>query len=982
MRTKGIMSEKPENNVYMSSEIIENEQGEQALEEKFVTDPQKGLGQKDVENRIAEGKVNGDTNIKTKSVAQILRENIVTFFNFVFIALALLIFLFVDSDESLVSIFGNFGFMLLIIFNALVGIFQEMRAKRTIDKLSLISAPKAIVIRDGEEQEIAVKDIVLDDLTVLSTGSQICADAVVVEGAIEVNESLITGEPDAILKNPGDEIMSGSFVVSGSAKAQVEHVGLDNFATKISSGAKYFKKPNSEIWRSLMLIVKVMASIIVPLGIMLFCVKYFVQKNPDDAEKIITTLLGYKISSHLSSTVLGTIATVIGMIPSGLVALSSTVFCVSVMRLSRHKTLAQDLYCVETLARVDVLCLDKTGTITEGTMEVNELQPAKGKDANGIKQIIKNVTSALDDDNATINALRSYVEDLKSVGEVEQTVPFSSQRKWSGARIDGVSYVIGAPEFVFKKRTKAMENTMSEMAQKGFRVMVIASSKNKFGDGTLPKTLAFEGFVFITDKIRKEAPDTLRFFKQEGVTVKIISGDNPQTVRAVAMRAGLEDCDNIVDMSTLSTEQEVYEAATKYTIFGRVLPDQKLMLVKALKQAGHTVAMTGDGVNDVLALKEADCSVAMASGSDAAKNVSSLVLLDSNFSSMPRVVAEGRRSINNLERSAALYIMKTIYNTLLALLFMLVVDPLPFTPQNLTIMGAVTIGMPSVVLALEPNADRVTGRFLPKVLSNAVPGGITVLLGAIAVIICNRFFLTDITAEQSQTVFIWIITFVGFLLLFKVSLPTKLSSWSAFFGISEFMKELEAEKARAEKAEAARVYDDFDENEKRDSLRNGVVMKVLESDNEKDGKQRNKPKKERKKHKFDKSKWLILLNLFTYVLMVFIFVGIYFLSINIEINGKTIDIVALLRTFFRLDNHVNWEMGKAMLAIGAIVTVAYVGFVAMMNQIKLEHGEAIEKRFERIDAKARAKDSKLQKDKVKQPKIAKAKRNKKKSNKL
>ena len=974
MRTRGIMAEKPENNVYMPSEIIENEQDEQTVEEKFVTDIKSGLGQKDVENRIAEGKVNGDTNVKTKSVAQILRENIVTFFNFVFIALAFLIFFFVDAGESFLSILGNFGFMVLIVFNALVGIFQEMRAKRTIDKLSLISAPKAIVIRDGEEKEIAVKDIVLDDLTVLSTGSQICADAVVVEGSIEVNESLITGEPDAILKNPGDEIMSGSFVVSGSAKAQVEHVGLDNFATKISSGAKYFKKPNSEIWRSLMLIVKIMASIIVPLGIMLFCVKYFVQENPDDAEKMITTLLGYKISSHLSSTVLGTIATVIGMIPSGLVALSSTVFCVSVMRLSRHKTLAQDLYCVETLARVDVLCLDKTGTITEGTMEVNELQPAKGKDANGIKQIIKNVTSALDDDNATINALRAYVEDLKSVGEAEQTVPFSSQRKWSGARIDGVSYVIGAPEFVFKKRTKAMENTMSEMAQKGFRVMVIASSKNKFGDGTLPKTLALESFVFITDKIRKEAPDTLRFFKQEGVTVKIISGDNPQTVRAVAMRAGLEDCDNIVDMSTLSTEQEVYEAATKYTIFGRVLPDQKLMLVKALKKAGHTVAMTGDGVNDVLALKEADCSVAMASGSDAAKNVSSLVLLDSNFSSMPRVVAEGRRSINNLERSAALYIMKTIYNTLLALLFMLVVDPLPFTPQNLTIMGAVTIGMPSVVLALEPNTDRVTGRFLPKVLSNAVPGGITVLIGAIAVIICNRFFLTDITAEQSQTVFIWIITFVGFLLLFKVSLPTKLSSWSAFFGISDFMKELEAEKARAEKAEAARVYDDFDENEKRDSLRNGVVMKVLESDNESDNKKRKKPKKERKKHKFDKSKWLILLNLFTYVLMVFIFVGIYFLSINIEINGKTIDVVALLRDFFRLDNHVNWEMGKAMLAIGAIVTVAYVGFVAMMNQIKLEHGEAIEKRFERIDAKARAKDSKPQKDKVKKPKIAKTKK--------
>ncbi len=950
MRIREIMSENHDH-IYMPSEIMSEQ--EQNVSERFVTDLEKGLGQEDVKKRIAEGKVNGDTNVKTKTVGQILRENIVTFFNFVFIVLAVLIFFFIDSHENILSVLGNFGFMLLIIFNALVGIIQELRAKRTIDKLSLISAPKAIVLRDGQEQEIAIKDIVLDDLTILSSGSQICADAIVAEGSIEVNESLITGEPDAILKNPGDEIMSGSFVVSGTAKAQVEHVGADNFATKISSGAKYFKKPNSEIWRSLMFIVKVMASIIVPLGIMLFCVKYFVQNNPEEAQKTITTLLGYKISSHLSETVLGTVATVIGMIPSGLVALSSTVFCVSVMRLSRHKTLAQDLYCVETLARVDVLCLDKTGTITEGTMEVNEVMPAKGKNVDDINQIIKNVTSALEDDNATINALRTYVGELQNSGTIEQVVPFSSQRKWSGARIDGVSYVIGAPEFVFKKRTKAMENTVSEMAQKGFRVMVVASSKNMFGDGTLPKTLSLESYIFITDKIRKEAPDTLRFFKQEGVTVKIISGDNPQTVRAVAMRAGLENCDNIVDMSTLKTEEEVFEAATKYTIFGRVLPDQKLMLVKALKKAGHTVAMTGDGVNDVLALKEADCSVAMASGSDAAKNVSSLVLLDSNFSSMPKVVAEGRRSINNLERSAALYIMKTIYNTLLALLFMIVVDPLPFTPQNLTIMGMVTIGIPSVVLALEPNADRVTGRFLPKVLSNALPGGITVLMGAIAVIICNRFFLTDITDAQSQTVFIWIITFVGFLLLFKVSLPTKLSSWSAFFGISDYMAEKAKEEARAQKIDSS-LYDGYvDEKEKRYSLTNGVVMQVVDSDN-------SKPQKEKKKRrKFGKSKWLVVLNLFTYIAMVFLFVGSYFLSINVIVNGRNIDIVQIVRTFFRLDNHITWEMGKAMLAIGAILTIAYVGFVAIMNQIKLEHGEAIEQKFERLDAKMRVKAPKL-----------------------
>ncbi len=923
--------------------------------EIITTDMEKGLTADEVQQRIDSGKINGDQNVKTKSVAQILRENIVTFFNFIFIVFAVLICFFIDSSEKFLTIVGNFGFLILIVFNALVGIVQELRAKHTIDKLSLISAPKAVVIRDGEQKEIAVKDIVLDDITVLASGSQICADSFVVEGSIEVNESLITGEPDAILKNVGDKIMSGSFVVSGNAKAQVEHVGMDNFATKISAGAKYFKKPNSEIWRSLMFIVKVMATILVPMGVMLFCVKYFAQENPEQAEKIITTLFGYKINQYLSTTVLGTVATLIGMIPSGLVALSSTVFCVSVIRLSRHKTLAQDLYCIETLARVDVLCLDKTGTITEGTMDVNSIEPVKNREIAEIKQIIKNVTSALEDNNATINALRSYVADIDVSCTAEQIVPFSSARKWSGARINGVSYVIGAPEFVFKKKTKTLEKTTEEMAKKGYRVMVVASSKNKFADSELPSALKLESFIYITDKIRAEAPDTLRFFKHEGVTVKVISGDNPETVRAVAMRAGLEDCDNIIDMSTLTTEEEVYDAATKYTIFGRVLPDQKLLLVKALKKAGHTVAMTGDGVNDVLALKEADCSVAMASGSDAAKNVSSLVLLDSNFSSMPRVVAEGRRSINNLERSAALYIMKTVYNTLLALLFMVVTVPLPFTPQNLTIMGAVTIGMPSVVLALEPNADRVTGRFLPKVLSNALPGGITVMLGAIAVILCNRFFLTNLTDAQSQTVFIWVITFVGFLLLFKVSLPTKLSTWSAFFGISDLMKEREKAAQQAEKANM----EAFNEQERKDAWYNGVAMQVIDT---KDAKQAKKPKKERKehkKHKINKSKLLIFLNLVVYLLMIFIFVGMYFIQIDVTIKGETVDIVEQMRTFFNLDNHITWEMGKAMLAICAVLTVLYIGFVAMMNQIKLEHGESIEQRFDRLDAKMRSKNMKL-----------------------
>lgn len=436
------------------------------------TDVEQGLSIEQVQQRVALGKVNGDQNVKTKSVLQILRENIVTFFNFVFVVLAVLICCFVDANENMLTILGNFGFLILIVFNALVGIFQEMRAKRTIDKLSLISAPKALVIRGGNRIEIAVKDIVLDDITVLSSGSQICADSFIVEGSVEVNESLITGEPDAILKNVGDKVMSGSFVVSGTAKAQVEHVGADNFATKISAGAKYFKKPNSEIWRSLMLIVKVMAFVIVPMGLALFLVKYFAQDSPERTEEIITTLFGYRIQRYLSTTVLGTVATLIGMIPSGLVALSSTVFCVSVIRLSRHKTLAQDLYCVETLARVDVLCLDKTGTITEGTMEVNEISPQNGHSPEDIKQTLKNVTSALKDDNATINALRAYVKDFTAAGEAEDVVPFSSQRKWSGARIDGVSYVIGAPEFVFKNPDETVEKTTADMAERGFRVKI------------------------------------------------------------------------------------------------------------------------------------------------------------------------------------------------------------------------------------------------------------------------------------------------------------------------------------------------------------------------------------------------------------------------------------------------------------------------------------------------------------------------------
>ena len=725
----------------------------ETTEQVAVTDAATGLTSAEVQERIAAGKVNGEQTVRTKSVLQILRSNIVTYFNFVFVVLAVILAFFVPRG---VEGIGNFGFMILIVINAAIGIFQELRAKRTIDKLSLLSAPKAVVIRDGEEKEIAIEQIVLDDIMELSAGRQICADSVVVEGSCEVNESLITGEPDAIHKTTGDKVVSGSFVVSGKARCRVEHIGADNFVMKISTGAKYFKKPSSEIWRSLMWFVKIMSFVIVPIGIALFCIKYFTGSGETD------------------DTVVTTIGSVIGMIPSGLIALTSTVFCISVIRLSKHKTLAQDLYCVETLARVDVLCLDKTGTITEGSMEVTEAVPRDGLSEDDFRAMLNAVVSATDDENATALAFRNYLGDALSPVEAETVVPFSSARKWSGARVGGVSYAVGAAEFVLGRDRGDIMSAANERAADGYRVLALVSSPLPFGeDNALPDDVTLEGFVYIADKIRKEAPDTLRFFRDHGVAVKIISGDNPATVSAVARRAGLADYNNWVDMSTLKTEDEVREAALVYTVFGRVLPDQKLLLVKALKAAGHTVAMTGDGVNDVLALKESDCSVAMASGSDAAKNVSSIVLLDSNFASMPRVVAEGRRSINNLERSASLYLAKTIYNVLIALIFMAVPAGLPFEPKQLTLIGGITIGLPSCVIALEPNTELVKGRSLTKMLCKAVPGGIAVALAVAAATVAQQYFL-HLNAAQLDNLYVLVTTITGLIFLFRVCLPFNL----------------------------------------------------------------------------------------------------------------------------------------------------------------------------------------------------------------
>ena len=735
-----------------------------------VRDLLNGLTDAEVAERVAAGKINGDVNIKTKSVARILRTNIVTFFNILFLIIAVIMSFFVE--DGLEGLF-NYGFFMVAVVNCLIGIIQELAAKKTIDNLSLLHAPKAKALRNGEEREIALKDIVLDDILTLSTGNEIAADSVVLEGAIEVNEALITGEPDAIVKKCGDELLSGSFVVSGTAKVRVKHVGKDNYAARITADAKKQKPQNSEIYKGLNKIIKFMSIILVPLGVALFCVKYFLQ---DGAEQVDATVL----------TVLGTL---IGMIPSGLVALTSAVFCVSVVRLAKRKALAQDLYCSEILARVDVLCLDKTGTITEGSMNVNKIV-LKQADETAVRRALKELTEATGDSNPTADAIKEYVKDVSEYSEAEGAVPFSSARKWSGADFDGYSIIMGAAEFVLGEPDEDLKNEINSYAAEGYRVMVLCRAEQKLKDGAVPENATLLALIVIEDVLRRGAGETLDYFDKQGVTIKIISGDNPVTVSAVAARAGVKNAEKYVDVSVLD-EETLRAAVDEYTVFGRVSPDQKLIIVKALKAAGHVVGMTGDGINDVLALREADCSIAVAAGSDASKNVSKIVLLDNNFGSLPKVVQEGRRCINNLQRSASLFLIKTIYNTLFALLFMIIPAQLPFIPKNLTLIGYITIGPPAFVLALEPNNEIVKGRFLPKVIRDACPTAFAIV--AAVCVISSVGPLMGLTAAQTGTCAIIATGALGLAFICRISWPlnwiriTMITVLAAFFTMCFFV---------------------------------------------------------------------------------------------------------------------------------------------------------------------------------------------------
>lgn len=703
-----------------------------------------GLTAAQVQTRIAQGLVNADDGIKTKTEKQIILENTFTFFNILNFVLALFVLL--------VGSFKNLLFLGVIFSNTIIGSFQGIRAKRTIDKLSLISAPKVTVLRDGALQTIAVSEIVLDDVMHLSNGQQICADAIVCDGEVEVNESLITGESDPVVKHAGDELLSGSFIVSGSCYAQVEHIGSENYANRIANDAKYIKKAHSEILHSLDFIVKTLGFTLIPIGLLLFSKQFFI------------------LHDTLKDAVVSTVAAMLGMIPEGLILLTSVVFAVSVLRLSKYKTLVQDLYCTESLARVDVLCLDKTGTITEGTMQVDELIPLEGFTEQDMTEALTALINVLSDDNPTSNAVKARFTGETSWTATE-TVAFSSARKWSGASFAAHgTYVMGAGEFILRDRFDTLREQTEAYAARGERVLLLARTDNAFLEGkALPDDLQPVGLIAISDKIRAEAPETLRYFAEQGVTLKVISGDNAVTVSNIAQKAGLAGAENYCDASTLETEADAAAAIEQYTVFGRVTPQQKLQFVKALKENGHTVAMTGDGVNDVLALKESDCSIAMASGSDAARTVSNLVLLDSNFASMPQVVKEGRRSINNLQRSASLFLQKTIYSTVLSVLFIFLSASYPFEPIQLTFISTLTIGIPSFILALEPNRDRVRGSFLTNVLKKSFPSALTMVLGVL--FLCLFQQPLGLSSEQVSTLSVIVAFTVGFMLMFKLCVP-------------------------------------------------------------------------------------------------------------------------------------------------------------------------------------------------------------------
>ena len=716
----------------------------------------RGLSKEEVEERFIEGFVN-KTDISTEKSAKEIVKSITILL-------------------CVVGSFRNLTFLPIIIGNTLIGIIQELRAKKVLDKMSLLNAPHAIVIRDGEQKKILSEQLVKDDVILLTAGTQICADAVVLEGTIQVNESLLTGEADEIEKTPGSRLMSGSFVVSGECYARLEKVGKYSYISRLTAEAKAMgNEEQSEMIRSINQLVKWIGIVIIPIGIILFWQGYIV--NGETFQKSIVSM----------------VAAIIGMIPEGLYLLTTIALALGTMRLAKRHVLLHDMKSIEALARVDVLCVDKTGTITEAGMEVAKIVPAKDAENTFLQSLLRDYASAVPDNNATMEAIRDYLErkgkdkdrdsdtdsNKDKTAEVQtfmaarrkalEVMPFTSATKYSGVVFEDGKYLLGAPEFVMGNAFEEIADEIREYTKKGYRVLLLAKYPGSDIKGTLAEKPEPLGYVILSNPIRENAKKTFGYFKTQGVAVKVISGDNPETVSEVARCAGIEHAEKYVDAGTLDTDEKIYDAADRYTVFGRVTPKQKQKLVHALQDAGHTVAMTGDGVNDILAMKDADCSVAMASGSEAAAQAAQVVLLDSDFAHMPDVVSEGRQVVNNVQRSASLFLVKNIFSLLMAIFAVVSTITYPLEPAQISLISMFTIGAPGFLLALEPNRNRIEGRFLRKVLLKAFPAGLTDVLIVGSLVVCGEVF--SIPASDVATASTMLLCVVGFMILIKISHP-------------------------------------------------------------------------------------------------------------------------------------------------------------------------------------------------------------------
>lgn len=730
----------------------------------------KGLTSEEVRAAQAAGKVNADATVKTRSYGSIFRSNICTLFNLINVILAVFVFL--------TGSYKNMLFMLVIVINTIIGIVQEIRSKITTDRLSIVVAANVEVMRDGKLQKIPIDELVLGDVMRLGRGNQIPTDSVVLEGECKTDESLLTGESRLIPKHAGDQLYSGSFINAGTVWARVEKVGADNYAAQITNEAKQKKAINSEIMTSLNKIIKYVSIFMFPVGLLLFANEYLLHHV------------------ELDPAILSTVSAMVGMIPEGLILLASTVMAVAVVRLARHQVLVQQLYCIETLARVDVLCLDKTGTITTGGMEVSGLVPLDVPDSEPKEQELSKIVASLvasdEDPNDTARAIQEYfglAKEGKQKAEQAipptdllkptRVIPFSSDTKWSGAAFaNGEAYVMGAAQFVLEKNASALaqiKDALDTYAADA-RVLLVARVEGFDANGAIEGEVTPLGFVCLRDQIRPTAAQTIAYFKEQGVKLKVISGDDSHTVSGIAQKVGIEGADRFVDATTLKTDQDIASAIKNYNVFGRVRPEQKKAFVLALQAEGHTVAMTGDGVNDVLALKASDCSVAMASGSDAARNVAQLVLVDNDFASMPAVVAEGRRSINNLQRSASLFLVKTLLSITAAFLFIFLPWQYPFVPIQLTLISAFTIGLPSFVLALEPNKDLVRGHFLPNAVVHSIPGAVCAVVSIVVLTIVGNEAI-GLDYRQVSTLCVMVVALLGIMLVIKLSIPFTPLRW-------------------------------------------------------------------------------------------------------------------------------------------------------------------------------------------------------------